>query len=171
MDTALGERRVIRGRRGRITTGIVAAAVLLAFPPPSGAAAAGAAGDRPIDCRDWLRPDAHTVENAKAVYSLTIGKQGDEAEVTLWRGDAGPGREWHYWAALTGRTHPGDAVWLEVWPPGGGPWHRCGPFPVTHDGQAVSSPMAVWRRFTLVRACGRRDGVKACGRDKGAMVD
>ncbi|WP_169951028.1 hypothetical protein [Microbispora sp. H11081] len=120
---------MVRTRHGGMLAGIVAATVLLAVPPSSGAAApdaapgavdvSGAAGGRPIDCRDWAWPQAHTVRNTKPVYSL--GKWGGAVDVTLWRGDAGPRGEWHYWAALTGRTRPGDAVWLEVWPPGGGP--------------------------------------------------
>ncbi|WP_143734659.1 hypothetical protein [Microbispora rosea] len=162
---------MIRSRRGRSTTAIVAATVLLAFPSSSGAVPAGPAGDRPIDCRDWPRPDPLTVRNVKPVYSTASGKWAGEANVTLWRGDAGPRGEWHYWATLTGRTRPGDAVWLDVWPPGGGPWHRCGPFPVARDGQKVASPMAVWRDFTLVKACARHNDSSACGRDKGAMVD
>lgn len=162
---------MVRTRHGRTTTAIVAATVLLSLPSSSCAASAGPGGDRPIDCRDWSWPNSHNVKNARPVYSLTSGKWGNEVDVTLWRGDAGPRGEWHYWATLTGRTRPGDAVWLDVWPPGGGPWHRCGPFPVGRDGQAVSSPMAVWRDYTLVKACGRHDDFSACGRDKGAMVD
>lgn len=161
---------MIRAGRGRTIAGIVAATLLVTVPSSGTAAAVGAGGARPIDCRDWQRPGVHTVTNAKPVYA-TGEKWGGEVRVTLWRGDAGPDGEWHYWAALTGRTRPGDEVWLEVWPPGGGPWHQCGPFPVSRAGQAVSSPMAFWRRFTLVRACARHDEIKACGRDKGAMVD
>lgn len=162
---------------------MVAAGALLASPAASGAASAASAasaesaapaglgGDRPIDCRDWRRPYPGAVRNTTVVYVLSHEKWGGEVDVTLWRGDAGPRGDWHYWAALTGRTRPGDQVWLEVWPPGGGPWHRCGPFAVGRTGQAISSPMAVWHRFTLVRACGRHNDVSACGRDKGAMVD
>ncbi|MEU7693827.1 hypothetical protein [Microbispora hainanensis] len=159
-----------RSRWGRTAT-VIAASVLLGFPPSSGAASAGPGGDRPIDCGAWPPPDPLTVRNVKRVYSATSEKWADEVRVTLWRGEAGPSGEWHYWVTLTGRTRPGDAVWLDVWPPGGGPWHRCGPFPVARDGQTVSSPMAVWRDFTLVKACGRHGDVSACGRDKGAMVD
>ncbi|MEU7882460.1 hypothetical protein [Microbispora bryophytorum] len=162
---------MVRTRQGRAASVIVAAAVLLAFPSSSCAASAGPGGDRPIDCRNWSRPNPQTVKNVRPVYSLTSEKWGTAVDVTLWRGDAGPRGEWHYWATLTGRTRPDDAVWLDVWPPGGGPWHRCGPFPVGGDGRAVSTPMAVWRDYTLVKACGRHDGFSACGRDKGAMVD
>ncbi|WP_433474542.1 hypothetical protein ACQPZP_38305 [Spirillospora sp. CA-142024] len=142
---------------------LTGAARASAEPATVGHTPGSAAGNPQIDCRGWLRPHPHIVTDAKPIYQLAGGSWTGEVHVTLWRGLTSTGP--HYWATLTGKTRPGDAVWMDVNVKNGGGWHQCGPFGVGSHDQTISSPMGHDLHFHAFRACGRHNNDSGCTSD------